>query len=77
MGIRWGFYFVKVTEGKYEVLDGQQRVTSFWCFVTGKFAISSTNGVPQYFSGLAENLRERILNTKLTIYFCEGQESED
>ena len=30
----------------------------------------------QYFSGLAEDLRNKFLNTKLTIYICEGTESE-
>lgn len=69
-------YFVKVGEDKYEVLDGQQRITSFGRFVTGKFAIPGANGVPQYFSGLAEDLRECILSAKLTIYVCEGEESE-
>lgn len=69
-------YFVKVAEDKYEVLDGQQRITSFGRFVTGKFAIPGPSGVPQYFSGLAEDLRERILNAQLTIYVCEGEESE-
>ena len=69
-------YFVKVAEDKYEVLDGQQRITSFGRFVTGKFAILGPSGVPQYFRGLAEDLRERILNAQLTIYVCEGEESE-
>ena len=69
-------YFTKVSEDKYEVLDGQQRITSFGRFVTGKFAIPGPSGVPQYFSGLAEDLKERILNAKLTIYICEGWESE-
>ena len=32
-------YFVKVDEDKYEVLDGQQRITSFGRFITGKFDI--------------------------------------
>lgn len=69
-------YFVKVAENQYEVLDGQQRITSFGRFVTGKFAVPGSNGVPQYFSGLAEDLKERILSAPLTIYICEGEESE-
>ncbi len=69
-------YFTKVTEDKYEVLDGQQRITSFGRFVTGKFAIKNSHGMEQYFSGLAENLKAKILETKLTIYICEGTESE-
>ena len=40
-------YFTKVTEDQYEVLDGQQRITSFGRFVTGKFAVLGSNGVPQ------------------------------
>lgn len=69
-------YFTKVAEDKYEVLDGQQRITSFGRFVTGKFAISDNNGIPRYFSGLAQDVREKIMSTPLTVYVCEGTESE-
>lgn len=69
-------YFTKVDEDKFEVLDGQQRITSFGRFVTGKFAIKDSNGMEQYFSGLAEDLKEKILKSGLTIYECEGTESE-
>ena len=69
-------YFNKVADDKFEILDGQQRITSIGRFVTGKFAIKDANGMEQYFSGLAEDLQNRILNTKLTIYICEGEESE-
>ncbi len=68
-------YFNKLGEDQFEVLDGQQRITSIGRFLTGKFAIK-INGMEQYFSGLAQDLQERILNTKLTIYECEGEESE-
>ena len=69
-------YFTKVAEDKFEVLDGQQRITSFGRFITGKFAIKDVNGMERYFDGLAENQREKILKTKLTIYECEGTEQE-
>lgn len=69
-------YFTKVAEDKFEVLDGQQRITSFGRFVTGKFAIKDANGIPHYFSGLAEDKKQKILKSKLTIYECEGTESE-
>lgn len=69
-------YFVKVGENKYEILDGQQRVTSFGRYITHKFAIKDNNGMEQYFDGLADNLKEKILNSPLTIYICEGEESE-
>ena len=69
-------YFVKTGENKYEVLDGQQRITSFGRFCTGKFSIMDSNGVPRYFDGLPEDQKKIIKETKLTIYECEGEESE-
>ncbi|MCQ2164839.1 MAG: DUF262 domain-containing protein, partial [Bacteroidales bacterium] len=67
-------YFNKLADGRFEVLDGQQRITSIGRYVTGKFAYKDANGMEQYFAGLPEDLRERILNTKLLIYECEGTE---
>ncbi|MBP5542819.1 MAG: DUF262 domain-containing protein [Kiritimatiellae bacterium] len=69
-------YFVEAPDGRWEVLDGQQRITSFGRFVTGKFAVRDAAGMEQYFGGLAENLRRRIVEAPLTIYVCEGEESE-
>lgn len=69
-------YFVKVGEDKYEILDGQQRVTSFGRYITSKFAIKDEHGMEQYFDGLAKNLQDKILDSQLTIYICEGEESE-
>ena len=69
-------YFVEASPDNYEVLDGQQRITSFGRFVTNKFAIKDQNGMEQYFSGLAEDLQKKILETPLTIYICEGAETE-
>ena len=72
-------YFNTVTangEKRFEVLDGQQRITSIGRFVTRKFPIRDENGMEQYFSGLPRDKQEKILNTKLLIYECEGEESE-
>lgn len=69
-------YFVKVNDNTFEVLDGQQRITSFGRFVTNKFAIKDENDMEQYFDGIAADKKARILKTKLTIYECEGEESE-
>lgn len=69
-------YFTKVANDKFEVLDGQQRITSIGRFLTGKFPIVGEDGVQHYFGGLAEDLRRIILDTKLTIYECSGTESE-
>jgi 5-methylcytosine-specific restriction endonuclease McrA len=59
-----------------EVLDGQQRITSFGRFITDKFAVKDENGMQQYFSGIAADKRNKILETKLLIYECEGEETE-
>lgn len=69
-------YFNKEDDDKFEVLDGQQRITSLGRFVTGKFAISDANGIPQYFSSLPKDKQELIENTRLLIYICQGTESE-
>ena len=69
-------YFNRVDTKSLEVLDGQQRITSFGRFVTNKFAIKDENGLEQYFSGIAEDKQQKILDTKLLIYECEGTESE-
>lgn len=69
-------YFNKVADDKFEVLDGQQRITSIGRYVTGKFAVKDQNNLEQYFSGLPQELQDKILNTELLIYECQGSESE-
>lgn len=69
-------YFVKTDTDKFEVLDGQQRITSIGRFITGKFAVMDDNNIPRYFIGLPEDKQKLIMDSKLTIYECEGEESE-
>lgn len=69
-------YFNKVATDQFEVLDGQQRITSVGRFVTGKFAIKDENYMEQYFDGIAADKKAKILETELLIYECEGTESE-
>jgi len=68
-------YFVETEEGHYEVLDGQQRITSIGRFLTGKLPITCGDKV-EYFDGLPADQRKLIENTRLTIYICKGEESE-
>lgn len=70
-------YFVKNKDGMYEVLDGQQRITSFGRFVnkTWQFGVE-WNGKTRYIDSLDEDDRLRIINAPLTIYVCEGEPSE-
>lgn len=69
-------YFNRRSDGRLEVLDGQQRITSIGRFVTGKFAIKDSGGNIQYFTGLSQSQQEALLQTRLLIYVCEGEEHE-
>ncbi len=69
-------YFTKIDDDKYEVLDGQQRITSLGRFINEKFAIKDENGMEQYFTCLPKDKQEKILKTTLLIYECEGTETE-
>lgn len=68
-------YFNKVAEDHFEVLDGQQRITSLGRFVTNKFAIMD-NGNPKNFDSLPADQQAKIRESKLLIYECEGTETE-
>lgn len=69
-------YFNKRDDGKFEVLDGQQRITSIGRFVTNKFAIITENNVPKNFNNLSKESQELILNTELLVYECQGSADE-
>jgi uncharacterized protein DUF262/HNH endonuclease len=68
-------YFNKVAKDRFEVLDGQQRITSIGRFVTGKFAIMEKAN-PKNFDSLPADQRTKILSSPLLIYECEGTETE-
>ena len=68
-------YFNKVGDDRFEVLDGQQRITSIGRFVTNKFAIMD-NGNPKNFDSLPADQRAKILGSGLLIYECEGTETD-
>lgn len=74
-------YFVKTGtnangEDTFEILDGQQRITSIGRFVTGKLAIKDDQDQPQYYGSLSPHEKAIIDQTPLLIYVCEGTEPE-
>ena len=69
-------YFNTVSEDWFEILDGQQRITSIGRYVTDKFAVKDERGMEQYFSGIAADKKAKVLESRLLIYECEGTESE-
>lgn len=67
-------YWVKRSndaECPYEVMDGQQRTLSLCEYVAGKFSFDFKN-----FFNQPADIRKKILDYKLTVYVCEGEESE-
>lgn len=70
-------YFVRNADGMYEVLDGQQRITSFARYVNQSWPFAvDLDGKPRYFDSLDPDQQQRITGTPLTIYVCEGEPSE-
>ena len=68
-------YFNKVGDDKFEVLDGQQRITSIGRFLTNKFAIVD-KGNHKIFDSLPTDTKDLLRQSKLLIYEVEGEESE-
>ncbi|MDP2104327.1 MAG: DUF262 domain-containing protein, partial [Candidatus Gracilibacteria bacterium] len=64
-------YWVRNADDTYEVLDGQQRTISICEYVAGNFSLDF-----QYFHNLEDVEREQILDYKLMVYFCEGNDRE-
>ena len=64
-------YWVKNEDGSFEVLDGQQRTISFCEYIAGNFSLDNL-----YFHNLTDTDKEQILDYKLMVYFCEGNDKE-
>jgi hypothetical protein len=67
----WALTVDKHGEESYELMDGQQRTISIMEYVDGAFAINY-----QYFFNLTKSEQEQILDYKLDIYICDGDEKE-
>lgn len=68
-------YWAVNGNGKYEVLDGQQRTISLCQFRAGEFMFPY-QGTLLNFPNLPAEAREKFLSYELQIYFCEGSEDE-
>jgi len=64
-------YWVKGDNGKFEVLDGQQRTISICQYVSGDFSINHMG-----FDNLTHTEQGHILDYLLMIYICEGTDKE-
>ena len=60
-----------VTQDCFEIIDGQQRTVSICQYVDGVFSYNN-----RYFHNLQQDERDAILDYKLTVYQCQGTDSE-
>lgn len=71
-GFYWGTTGIS---GRFELIDGQQRTISICRFVSGLYSVNY-NGNDVTFQGLPQDVQNQILNYNLTIYKCDGTDSE-
>lgn len=64
-------YWLEDDNGNYELLDGQQRTISICQYVSGDFPIAS-----RFFQNLTPTEKNQILDYRLMIYICKGNEKE-
>ncbi len=58
-------YWVCRNDGRFEVLDGQQRTLSICHYVNGNFSHNM-----RFFTNLHADEKESVLNYELQVYFC-------
>ena len=64
-------YWAVRDDGKFEIIDGQQRTISVCQYVTGIFSYKS-----RYFHNLQDDEQNKIYDYELMIYLCSGTNSE-
>ena len=64
-------YWVIRDDETFEVMDGQQRTIAICNYINGDFAVDGN-----YFQSLSKKFQDTILNYKLTIYFCRGDDDD-
>ncbi|MDO4163292.1 MAG: DUF262 domain-containing protein [Bacteroides sp.] len=68
-------YWAKRDDGTFEVIDGQQRTISICQYVQGDYSIDVEGDKLKFFN-FRSDVQQRILDYKLTVYFCEGSDTE-
>lgn len=64
-------YWVKCQDGKFEVMDGQQRTISICQFFNNEFSFNM-----RYFHNFEQTEVDKFLDYELMVYFCEGTDTE-
>ncbi len=75
------FYLAETPTGKIVVVDGLQRLTTFYRFLKGEFALEglafAQNLVGKKFGDLPASMQNRIEDTPLTLYLIDAKIPED
>lgn len=69
-------YWVELSDGRYEVMDGQQRTLSICQYINGDFSVKFGDNNPKNFRNLTKEEQQKILDYCLTVYFCTGTDKE-
>lgn len=64
-------YWAKRKDGTFEIIDGQQRTLSICQYVNNEFSFNFKT-----FKSLKESEKSKILDYKLTVYICDGDDKE-
>ena len=71
-------YWADQGGGRYELIDGQQRTLSICTFLNNDFSCKELFGIPLslQFGSLTKDQQDKLLDYELTVYICDGTESE-
>lgn len=64
-----------VADDEFELMDGQQRTISICQYVSGEYSVMVDKS-PKSFHNLATDQQQQILDYELSIYICDGTQSE-
>lgn len=64
-------YWAVREDGKFEIIDGQQRTLSLCQYVAGEYSLGNL-----YFNNLPDDEKRKILDYECMVYFCSGTDSE-
>ncbi len=77
--VRQGFplntMYWAVASENFELMDGQQRTVSICQYVQGDFPVD-VDGSPMFFVNLTKERKQQILDYELSVYVCDGTDSE-
>ena len=71
-------YWSENEDGTYEMIDGQQRTLSFCEWLNNGYSVYANPDAPSipYYAHTSPVFQERVLNYKLLVYICKGNELE-